>query len=150
MWNEPPPHMKQLVIGDGAVTGTHALESGLRPEAVEAEQEAFLECGSAHDFPRGRAVERLSETHAEVGLLEHVQQARHRPAARDLAFEGGEVHWLRLRCERRENNAALSLVDESDVGILRDGRVQLLERDDMDRLSRATNASAPGGCFNAV
>ena len=75
-------------------------------------------------------MELVRDTHAEVGLLQHVQQARHRPAARDLTFERGEGHRLRLWGEWRKDDAALSPVDDSDGGIPREGRIELFERAD--------------------
>src|SRR4051812_30365458 len=45
--DEAPPNLEQVLVGDRALAGDHALEAGVGAEPVQAEKEALLECRAA-------------------------------------------------------------------------------------------------------
>ena len=66
----------------------HPLEAGVRPQAVQAEQQPLLQGGPVHALEGRGAAEGVAEADAQVGLLEHVEQAGHRPPSRQVRLEG--------------------------------------------------------------
>lgn len=69
------------------IAHTHALDPGVGPQAVETEQEAFLEGLPVKRFARGRTLEVLGEANAQVCLFENVEEIGHAPASVDFRLE---------------------------------------------------------------
>ena len=68
---------------------------------------------------RGRGGELVREAEPEIRLLEDVQEARHRPAARYLNPEIIQVGRLGLGRQRRQRDPGLSFLSQPQVRILR-------------------------------
>jgi len=75
----------------------------------------LLQDGARQVLVVGHGAQQVGEADAQVGLLQHVEQARHRPAPGDLALERNEAHRLRLTLQRRHRDPATAAPE--DVGI---------------------------------
>jgi len=69
-------------------------------------------------LPCGGGAEHVSEPDAEVGLLEDIEQARHRPAFEYPCLEGDEISRLRLNGKRGKCDPAAILFRNCRVSLI--------------------------------
>ena len=72
-----------------------------------------------------RAAEGVAEADAQVGLLEHVEQAGHRPPGRQVRLEGEEVLRLGLGLQLGQRDPAAGLGQDLHVRVLRQGAIEV-------------------------
>ncbi len=109
-----PPHVGEVLVGHPGLQGRHAPQAGVGPDPVQAEQEPRLQDRPIQGLVGGRALQGLGEVQAQVGLLDHVEQAGHGPGRGDLGLERGQVGRIGLRVERRHGDPALALHADPD------------------------------------
>ena len=126
--DEAPAHVEQVLVGDRGLAGGHALEPGVGAEAVQAEEQALLQHGAVEILVAVDRVEGVGEADAQVGLLEHVEQAGHRPALADLGLERDQALGLRLLLERRQRDPPATSPQDANVRVLREAAVERLKR----------------------
>ncbi len=73
--NEATPHIQEISILLSLFTSTHMLEACVGAQRKETEQQAFLQRDGVELLIGRGTVEQPGKAHAQIGLLEHVQQA---------------------------------------------------------------------------
>ena len=130
--------------------GAHPLEAGVGPQAVKAQQQALLQGPPVHALEGRGAAEGVAEADAQVGLLEHVEQAGHRPPRRQVRLEGQEVRRLGLGLQLGQRDPAAGLGQDLHVLVLWQGPVQDPEGLVISWRTWAMNASASWGSCRAA
>jgi len=65
----------------------------------------------------GHGAQHVGEADAQVGLLQHVEQPRHRPAPGNLGLERDEAHRLGLALQRRHRDPATTALEDADIPV---------------------------------
>ena len=123
-----PPHVGEVLVGHPGLQPRHALQAGVGPDPVQAEQEPWLQDRPIQRLVGGRALQGLGEVQPQVGFLDHVEQAGHGPGRGDLGLERGQVGRIGLRVERRHGDPARALQADPDQGVRRQAGVQGVQR----------------------
>src|SRR3954454_16267013 len=80
------------------------FEPRIRPEAKETQEQPTLQCRLIESHAGARVHEMRGQPYTQLCFLQDIQQTRHRPPARNLGFEVGEVERLREPVERGDTN----------------------------------------------
>jgi hypothetical protein len=83
--------VKQILAGDAAIADDPALDAGVGSKPVTTEQKPVLKAFLVEILPGRGAVKVFGETDPERRFLEHVEQAGHRPAQRQVGFQSKQV-----------------------------------------------------------
>lgn len=126
----PAPDIGEILGGRAGLETRHALKSGVRAEAVQAKQEPRPQNRAIEGLVGRRAFQNVGEIEAEVGLLEHVEEAGHRPGRDGFGLDRGQVWGFGLGIERRHRDPGVlsSLAVDTDEAIARHARVEDLKR----------------------
>jgi hypothetical protein len=79
-----PPDIDQVLHRLPRERGTDALETGIRAEPKQTQQEPTLQGGGVEGQAGPRTGEMLRKPHAQIRLFEHIEETRHGPPLRDL------------------------------------------------------------------
>jgi len=82
------------------ISGADALQANVCSQAIEAQQQSFLQSSRVKTRIAGSRLKVVGEMHAQIGFFEDVQQADHRPALADLGLQTRQMHWFGLGGER--------------------------------------------------
>src|SRR5712671_1815062 len=125
--DKTPLDIEEFVIGCALFLGENPLEPGMGAEAIEAQDKALLQRLPVKNLPVPESLEQTGEPDAQLRLLQHVEQAGHRPTPGNLAFQTPQVYRLRLRIKWTESDALLALLAQRDVVIVWQGLVEMGE-----------------------
>ena len=86
-----PPHVGEVLVGHPGSEPRHALQAGVGSDPVQAKQQPRLQDRPIQRLIGGRAFQGLGEVQPQIGFLDHVEQAGHRPGRGDLGLQCGQV-----------------------------------------------------------
>ena len=89
------PRVQQLLVAEAVPADGEALQPGIGAQAIQAQQQPAPHLVAVGRLTRRRGRERLGEADAQVRLLEHVEQARHRPAPAEFGLERAQARRAR-------------------------------------------------------
>ena len=91
----PAPDVSEILVGHARMEPCHALQPGVCSDPVKAEQQPRPQDRSIETLVGGRAFQRIGEIEAQIGFLDHVEQAGHRPGRGDFGLDRGQSSAVR-------------------------------------------------------
>jgi hypothetical protein len=116
--------MQQFLVAVAVPAGRKTLEPGVRAKAIKAKQEPTAHLLAIRRLACRRRRERLREIDAQVGFLEHVEQAGHWPASIKFGLDRCEAKRLRLRVEGSDDDGMTATRVKADTGIARHSMIE--------------------------
>lgn len=113
-----PTHVGQILGCCAGLQARHALQPGIGAQAMQAQQQARLQHVAPQGFIRSRTLQGVSEVQPQVGFLDHIEQAGHRPNGIEFGFERGQVGRRGLRIEWRQRDPAAALGTDTNIRVL--------------------------------
>jgi hypothetical protein len=121
-----PAHIQEVVILVLRDRRADPLEAGIRAQAEETQEQPALEGPVIETQPGPGLPEVPHKAHAQLRLLQDIREARHRPTARDLGFEAGQVRRVGLSLQGGGPNPPLEPLQNLHPCIL--GHAQIERR----------------------
>src|SRR3954447_13707934 len=79
--------VQQLFVAEAVPADGEALQPSIGTQSIQTQQQPTPNLVAVDRLARRGGCERLGEAHAQVRLLEHVQQPRHRPAPAEFGLD---------------------------------------------------------------
>ena len=95
---------------------------------MQAQQQARLQHRALQRFVGGRTFQHVGEAQPQIGFLDHVEQAGHRPDRIEFGLERRQVGRIGLRIQWCQRDPAAALGADSDVAVFLQPAIEGVQR----------------------